>query len=120
MADMKPYHAAALALVVYLMVPPSKRDADSLACAGGSQAACLRESFDPEAPISKWQQLQSFDTAEACETFRNDQMRMLENCPGPKGANLPCPPTPELTRLNLDLMQQGRCVSSDDPRLKGN
>ena len=99
-------HAAALALVVYLMVPPFKGGPDS-------------QNLNPEAPISKWQQLQSFDTAEACETFRDDQMRMLEKCPGPQGANLPCP-SPELTRFNLDLIQQGRCVSSDDPRLKGN
>jgi hypothetical protein len=108
-------HAAALALAVYLLVPPFKDGPDSLACAGGSNAACLRQTFNPEAPIGNWRLLQAFDTAQACNTFRDDRIRMFEKCPeGAQEANSPCPATPELTRFNLDLIQQSRCVSRDD------
>jgi hypothetical protein len=46
--SMKVSNAAMLALVVYLLVPPFKSGPDSLACAGGSSAACLRQTFNPK------------------------------------------------------------------------
>jgi hypothetical protein len=116
---MKVSHAAALTMVVYLLVPPIKSGPDSLACATGSTAACLRQTFNPAAPIGEWRLLQPFDSAESCKTFRDDRIRMFEKCPDSQGANSPCPATPELTRFNLDLIQQSRCVSRDDlPKLK--
>jgi hypothetical protein len=111
---MKPRHATALAMVVYLLVPPFNGGPDSTACASGSTAACLRQTLNPEAPIGEWRLLQAFDTTEACKTFRDDRIQMLEKCPGPQGADSPCPATPELTRFNLDMIQQSRCVSRDD------
>ena len=110
MAEMNPRHAAALALVVYLLVPPFKDGPDSRACAAGSTAACLRQTFNPEAPIGNWRLLQAFDTAEACKTFRDDRIQTFEKCPGPQ----PCPATTELTRFNLDMIQPSRCVSRDE------
>jgi hypothetical protein len=101
---------AALALVVYLLVPPFNGGPDSTACASGSTAACVRQTFNPAAPIGNWRLLQAFDTAEACKTFRDDRIQMLEKCPGPQ----PCPATPELIKFNLDMIQQSRCVSRDD------
>ena len=47
---MKPRHAAAVALVVYLLVPPFKDGPDSTACAAGSNAACVRQTFNPAHP----------------------------------------------------------------------
>jgi hypothetical protein len=107
---MKTRHAAALALVVYLLVPPFNGGPDSTACASGSTAACLRQTFNPAAPIGDWRLLEAFDTAEVCKTFRDDRIQMLEKCPRPQL----CPATPELTRFNLDMIQQSRCVSRDD------
>jgi hypothetical protein len=110
-------HAAALALVVYLLVPPFKDNPDSRACAAGANDACLRQTLDPAAPIGNWRMLQSFDTAEACKTFRDDRIQIFEKCPGSaQEANSPCPATPELTRFNLDMVQQGRCISLEDLR----
>jgi hypothetical protein len=72
---------------------------------------CVRATdFQSPAPIGNWRLLQDFDTAEACKTFRDDRIQMLEKCPGPQ----PCPATPELKRFNLDMIQQSRCVSRDD------
>jgi hypothetical protein len=110
----KSRHAAALALVVYLLVAPLNGGPDSTACANGSTAACLRQTFNPEAPIGNWRLLQAFDTTEACKTFRDDRIQMFEKCSGPQGADSPCSATPELTRFNLDMIKQSRCVSRDD------
>jgi hypothetical protein len=107
-------HIAALALIVYLLVPPFKSGPDSSACAAGSTAACLRRTFNPEAPIGGWLLLQSFDTAEACKAFRDDRIQRFEKCPAAQGADSSCPATAELTRFNLDMIQQSRCVSRDD------
>ena len=79
---MTPRHAAALALVVYLLVPPFKDGPDATACAAGSNAACMRQTFNPAASIGNWRLLQAFDTAEACNTFRDDRIRMFEKCSG--------------------------------------
>ena len=109
---MKPCYNAALALVVYLLLPPFKDGPDSTACAAGSNAACVRQTA---ASIGNWRLLEAFDTAEACKTFRDDRIQMLEKCPeGAQEANSPCPGTAEFTRFNLDLIQQSRCVSRDD------
>jgi hypothetical protein len=110
-------HAAALALVVYLLVPPFKEGSDSQACDAGSVAACLRQTLNPTAPIGNWRPLQAFDTAEACKTFRDDRIRIFEKCQGrAQEADSPCPGSPELTRFNLDMVQQSRCISLDDLR----
>jgi hypothetical protein len=114
---MKVSHAAALALIVYLLVPPFKDSPDSQACTAGSNAACLRQTFNSSAPIGNWRLLQAFDTAEACKTFRDDRIRMFEKCPGgAQEADSRCPGSPELTRFNLDMVQQSRCISLDDLR----
>jgi hypothetical protein len=116
-APMNLRHAAALALVVYLLVPPFKDNPDSQACAAGTNEACLRQTLNPSAPMGDWRLLQTFDTAEACKTFRDDRIRIFEKCPGSaQDANSPCPATPELTRFNLDMVQQSKCISLEDLR----
>ena len=110
-------HATALALVVYLLVPPFRDGPDSQACAAGSNAACLRQTLNPSAPIGNWRPLQAFETAEACKTFRDDRIRIFQKCQGSaQQANTLCPGSAELTRFNLDMIQQGRCISLDDLR----
>ena len=110
-------HAAALALVVYLLVPPFRDGPDSQACAAGSNAACLRQTLNPSAPIGNWRPLQAFETAEACKTFRDDRIRIFQKCQGSaQEANTLCPGSAELTRFNLDMIQQGRCISLDELR----
>jgi hypothetical protein len=62
MAGMKPRHAAALALVGwYLMVPPTTKN----------------HVVHYEEPISGWQIIDSFDTAQACK----DMLTSLANEP---------------------------------------
>ncbi|HLK87961.1 MAG TPA: hypothetical protein VKT27_15765 [Candidatus Binataceae bacterium] len=110
-------HAAALALVVYLLVPPFKDDPNSQACAAGTNAACLRQTLNPSAPIGSWRALQAFETAEACNAFRSDRIRLFQKCQGSaQAADASCPGSQELTRFNLDMVQQGRCIPLDDLR----
>lgn len=110
-------HAAALALVVYLLVPPFRDDPNSQACSAGTDAACLRQSLNPSAPIGSWRALQAFETAEACKIFRDDRIRLFQKCQGSaQEADTSCPGSPEFTKFNLDMVQQGRCISLDELR----
>jgi hypothetical protein len=90
MADMKPRHAAALAIVGwYLMAPPPQ---------------------DLHAPISKWVMKGSYDTADACFADRaliggNADLRAIQR----RKAGLTAPDDPDSAAL---------CIASDDPRLK--
>jgi hypothetical protein len=83
---MKPSHAAALALVGwYLMVPPSMRE-DSWFCSDRLLATLSHDLFgtgdqklweqwekiaDVNSPLSKWHQMGSFETLDACEKARD-------------------------------------------------
>ena len=87
MAGMKVRHAAALALVIwYLMAPPSMRE-DSWSCSGGVLATLSHDLFgtgdqnvceqwakiaDLTAPLSKWHEMASFDTLDACEKAHDE------------------------------------------------
>ena len=85
---MKPRHAAALALVGwYLMQPP----------------LVTPNSFNFDAPLSRWDIEESFDTASDCEQTWNS---MTEKAKGKSDV---------LSRRE----QFGHCIATDDPRLKG-
>ena len=92
---MKPCHVAALALVGwYLMKPPS---------AGPYQ-------FDTKEPLSKWDQIMSFDSSRACEIYRSEAAE--------KFSKNKAHDDPQFARYNEQLYLNARCVTSDDPRLK--
>ena len=83
-------HAAALALVGwYLIVPPATGD-----------------SFDKNAPVSKWRQPAAFDSAADCEQYRTEAIETFQKKTDANG------------EYNVSLYIAGRCVTSDDPRLK--
>jgi hypothetical protein len=88
-------HAAALVLVGwYLMVPPYNS---------------TRTDVDPTAPISKWQNMSSFDTADDCQEIIQGEDKLIED----EDSSLPD---------HLIIVRRFRfaqCVSTDDPRLKG-
>ncbi len=94
--SMKFHHAAALALVGwYLMIPP---------WSGPGR-------FDDKAPMRDWRQVGTYDSASECERDRNETAdALLKN--KDKG------PDPETNNYNGTLYSSGRCVSTDDPRLK--
>ena len=91
MACMKPRHVAALALVGwYLMMAPMDREG---------------KATDPSAPLSQWQHLSSYDSAQDCERVRLPTM------------NKTCKAYPaSCENLSNNLL----CISTDDPRLKNN
>jgi hypothetical protein len=102
MVAMKLRHAAALALVGwYLMIPPRVSDWPVLV-------------FDTNAPLSKWQQGGSFDTAKECNEDKK------------RSAGLALQLTDKLSgedkhkaMLSVMAMLSGpQCIASDDPRLK--
>ena len=107
-------HAAALALVGwYLMMPPwttswfstTKRRNDS-------------------APISQWETLRSFDSAELCEQFRgadDDTWQDMVLRWGKEEPLLKASGVKDWTKTVNEVkesMDHSRCIASDDPRLK--
>jgi len=98
---MNPRHAAALALVGwYLMMPPL----------GGGKV-------DATAPLRRWRQFNAFDSAHACEQYKQSPDFMLELELDQQGVE------PELsaqTALELRVAESSNslCVSTDDGRLK--
>jgi hypothetical protein len=124
---MKPRHTAALALVGwYLMVPPMHLS---------SEAPCV--TFDDGAPLNKWFVLGgSLDTAEECETAKQQATKMAEKqCEAnAEGELVRLSGTKEKVAVILKTMhttakllcddlrpgglRRGLCVADDDPRLK--
>jgi hypothetical protein len=96
-------HAAALALVGwYLMVPPMLGD------------------YSPKpAPLNHWGLFQSFDTARECRDFQDDVLKSTKDFLPPDE------PNGQLSdkALTKNLMRYtglfGKCIASDDPRLRG-
>lgn len=91
---MRPRHAAALALVGwYLMVPLSS----------------------PRDPISQWYQVHSFDTAAQCNAVLEWEMTDDYAKQSIKAGQ-----NPEHVKVYVQALQNAKCISTDDPRLKGN
>jgi hypothetical protein len=96
---MKPRHAAALALVGwYLMTPP---------WSGPGK-------FNDKAPLNQWQQAHAYDSATACEKGRYSTVKNFLKGHAPNGDML----NKETADYNAQLYAAGRCVETDDPRLK--
>jgi hypothetical protein len=94
-------HATALALVGwYLMCPPP------------DDSTFPSFALDVDAPVSKWWRAKSFDTAADCQEDlrRENREHAAEAVDHPTNLR-------ERTALALKL---GECISTDDPRLKGN
>ena len=96
---MKPRHAAALALIAwYLMVPPFRTCSE-----------CSRY-FQPDplnAPFDKWQIVDRFDTVAEC---KKDLLEYLQTAREWKDKDWP---SVHYVTTN------GRCIATDDQRLKG-
>ena len=96
---MNPRHAAALALVGwYLITPPLSSD--------GKRVVGY-------APLSGWSIGQSFDSATECEHARIEQVTSARYV-----AEKARDPDPSNSVLVLDA-SLGKCVATNDPRLKG-
>jgi hypothetical protein len=99
---MKPRHAAALALVGwYLLLPPV------LPHSGPAGLVPSKQLVDLRAPIVMWEQWRAFDSASACEKEKTRMFR-LDSHPG----------APDIMVEQSVQFVFGRCVSTDDPRLK--
>lgn len=98
MADVKPRHAAVLALAVwYLLVPPHR------ICAGCSHY------FQPDRPnasLDKWEKVHTYDTATKC---KEGLLWYQKKAGGWKLLKRPRVPY---------ISTYGQCIASDDPRLK--
>jgi hypothetical protein len=97
---MKTGHAAALVLVGwYLMVPPLVN---------------APYKIDTEAPLASWKLYKKFDSSEDCNKFLSSaQARYKPTATAPSGS------IKRGTRAFALQMVFGQCVSSDNPRLKG-
>jgi hypothetical protein len=112
-------HAVALALVGwYLMVPrvsydPQIPERDK--GYSGWTSCCLKNDGTPD--FSKWDNVESYDTAAECEDGRSrlDSAKGSTTEAGRDGAKH----DPEgLARASQDAVKKATCLSSDDPRLK--
>jgi hypothetical protein len=91
-------HAAALVLVTwYLLFPPTSRE---------------HSTGDVSAPISKWQKRtisvyrqNQFPDRQGCETELNHLIKQID---------------PAQHSQTIAFYKHGQCISSNDPRLKGN
>ena len=95
---MKFCHAAALALVGwYLMVPPVRPGTD------------LSDLSPQPAPLSQWDTQAAFDTAEECRNFQDYSLKHI-----PKHI----PKHDVVNDAERYTTVFGKCIASDDPRLK--
>ena len=96
---MKPRHAAALALIAwYLMVPPFRTCSE-----------CSRY-FQPDplnAPFDKWAVVDTFDTVAEC---KKGLVEYLQKASEQREEDWPS--------VHY-VATYGRCIATDDPRLKG-
>ena len=110
---MKLRYAAALALIVfcacsgntndttatngncYLMVPPKAGD-----------------SFDINAPLSKWIVSGTFDSVSECTSAQARDIKGFQDNSVQVATNV--------AELGVKIYSAGRCIAIDDPRLKGN
>ncbi len=99
---MKLHHAATLALLVwYLMIAPHH----------GS----MLKPFDFNAPLSKWEKSESYDSKADCEQARSTRISQRQD----KSDEIKSRKTKRILQHAIDGLQHGQCVSADDPRLKG-
>jgi hypothetical protein len=99
---MKPRHAAALALVSwYLIMPPS---------------------FDSTIPLSKWNRISTFDSIDKCASFKLTVQQEINDPAGQEKIRKEAAKTgtPWNSDLAISRSKAAQCVSTDDPRLKGN
>lgn len=108
-------HATALAIVGwYLMTPPY----DSIISRGSLAYFLVHE----DAPISKWNIVDSFDSAVACNNERLGKGRAsMTDFPPPEPPREPGEPSLRPKTLKqLQALQDwdAKCIGTDDPRLK--
>lgn len=99
---MKLHHAAALAFAGwYLMIAPHP---------GG-----MRKPFDFNAPLSKWDKSESYDSKADCEQARSTRISERQD----KSDEIKSRKTKHILQHAIEGLQHGQCISADDPRLKG-
>jgi hypothetical protein len=95
-------HAAALPLVVWYLMTPDYRNE-----MGRGEVVFLTK-----APLSKWTLFEQYDTRAECENDIKERKKSLDQdvkqCP-----TFDC-------NISFARTTEGRCVASDDPRLKNN
>ena len=94
---MKPRHAVALALGWYLLYPPWSAE---------------KGSPDPSLRLNRWYQMAAFSSLADCEA---NKIKVLEDM-DKKTHN----PNSHKATAQERMRYVARCVSADDPRLKGN
>jgi hypothetical protein len=112
---MKARHATALALVGwYLMVPPSQSPPAALAT--NIDAINAYKRMPQRLPISRWNIVESFDSADDCRAYALAASKEKEFV-YPKSAK-----AIDLKAVAADYSHYagvwGKCIATDDPRLK--
>jgi len=82
--------SAAAALVGWILMAPS--------------IDCARRGLQRQAPLSEWEQVDSFSSQENCENYRASVIAAEKDDSG---------------NVNVDRYSYSICVPADDPRLKG-
>lgn len=93
---------------MYLLTPPTEPDPGEDLRRVGDAPIHLRERFD--APLSRWQQLGAYDSAEACEVARHSNIAFIAELASGN-------PNDSYTKSAAAAAAQ-RCVGPGDPALK--
>jgi len=92
-------HTAALALAGWYLMLPTK--------------SSVILDYQPDLPLSQWSVDISFDSADACESYRVlSQEKSRDAFTNAK------PDVKDAARASFELYNDSACISSDDPRLK--
>jgi hypothetical protein len=94
----------------YLMMPPQHMPAD---LAEASHPPRLSHLIDRDAPVPKWEIVQSYDSAAECERGRSGWLKFAKADKKNRGR------TDYIGRGTDEAYMAALCIATDDPRLKG-
>ena len=74
----------------------------------------ISKSFDYDAPLSKWQKGETYDSKAACESARKTQISERQD----KYYEVSSRQTKKVLQNAIYRLRRGQCVSTEDPKLK--
>jgi hypothetical protein len=108
-------HAAALGLLGWYLLLPPYRSKETRGPVALRSARAASEIFNFDAPLSKWEKKEPFESERDCENEKNKLYEeQLTEFAKARRQREKRALGHEITRL-----QHGQCVAGDDPRLKG-
>jgi len=100
----------------YLIVPPATSENNSRIFSFAEEREFLAGKFDMTAPLSKWVQFKSFDSAKECEEFKSFKTHFWTGEIGEDSEEAKMREQYE-SKVKKHI-EASQCIASDDPKLK--